>query len=274
MLRPDRSATVTGAAMETGAVSSVTEPELRATGSSREPAVSGHELRKRYGEGATAVEALRGVTAEFASGSFTAIMGPSGSGKSTLLHILAGLERPTDGWVEIAGVRLDGLSDREVTLLRRRQIGFVFQSYNLLPVLTAEENITLPVTIGGGEPDREWLETLIRTVGLEDRMEHRPPELSGGEQQRVAVARALVSQPAVVFADEPTGNLDSAAGREILNLLRHAVDEFAQTIVMVTHDAGAAAIADRVLFLADGAIVDEHRQISVEQILDHLKGLQ
>jgi putative ABC transport system ATP-binding protein len=256
--------------METGTFTEV--PELRTE--TREPAVSGHELRKRYGEGPTAVDALRGVTAEFASGSFSAIMGPSGSGKSTLLHILAGLERPTSGWVEIAGVRLDGLSDREVTLLRRRQIGFVFQSYNLLPVLTAEENITLPVRIGGEEPDPDWLQTLIDTVGLGDRRQHRPTELSGGEQQRVAMARALVSKPAVVFADEPTGNLDSAAGREILDLLRRAVDEFGQTIVMVTHDAGAAAIADRVVFLADGAIVDDHERLSVEQILDHIKALQ
>ena len=237
------------------------------------PAVEGHELTKRYGEGPTAVDALRGVSVEFPVGSFTAIMGPSGSGKSTLLHNLAGLERPSSGWSEIAGTRLDSLSDHDLTLMRRRQIGFIFQSYNLLPVLTAEENITLPVTIGGAEPDPVWLDTLIQTTGLAARRDHRPDELSGGEQQRVAVARALVSRPAVVFADEPTGNLDSASGRQILSLLRRTVDELGQTIVMVTHDANAAAVADRVLFLADGRIVDRLEHPSVEQILDELKAL-
>ncbi|MEO8091827.1 MAG: ABC transporter ATP-binding protein [bacterium] len=236
--------------------------------------VAGHGLTKRYGEGEAAVDALRGVDCGFARGSFTAIMGPSGSGKSTLLHILAGLERPTTGWVEIAGARLDDLSDHDLTLLRRHQVGFIFQSYNLLPVLTAEENITLPVTIGGGEPDVRWVETLLETMRISGRREHRPAELSGGEQQRVAVARALVRRPAVVFADEPTGNLDSAAGREILELLRRAVDEFGQTIVMVTHDASAAAVADRLLFLADGEIVDQHQGLGVEEILDHLKALR
>jgi putative ABC transport system ATP-binding protein len=237
-------------------------------------AVAGHELTKRYGEGPTAVDALRGVDVEFAPGSFGSIMGPSGSGKSTLLHILAGLERPTSGWVEIAGTRLDRLSDHDLTLLRRESVGFVFQSYNLLPVLSAEENITLPVTIGGGEPDREWLETLLDAMRIGDRRAHRPSELSGGEQQRVAVARALMSRPEVVFADEPTGNLDSVAGREILDLLRRAVDELGQTIVMVTHDPGAAAIADRVVFLADGRIVGDHAGLSVDQILDHIKALR
>ncbi len=237
-------------------------------------AVRGRALTKDFGEGPTAVAALRGIDIDLARGSFTAIMGPSGSGKSTLLHILAGLERPTSGSVEIAGTRLDELSDRELTLLRRAEIGFIFQSYNLLPVLNAEENITLPVKIGGAEPDRDWLETLIRTTGLEERREHRPTELSGGEQQRVAVARALITRPAVVFADEPTGNLDSTSGRQILDLLRRAVDEFGQTIVMVTHDAGAAAIADRVLFLSDGKIVDSHEHPSIEVILDHLKALR
>ena len=237
-------------------------------------AVAGHELTKRYGEGPTAVDALRGVDVEFAPGSFSSIMGPSGSGKSTLLHILAGLERPTAGWVEIAGTRLDRLSDHDLTLLRRESVGFVFQSYNLLPVLSAEENITLPVTIGGGEPDREWLETLLDAMRIGDRRAHRPSELSGGEQQRVAVARALMSRPEVVFADEPTGNLDSVAGREILDLLRRAVDELNQTIVMVTHDPGAAAIADRVVFLADGRIVGDHTGLSVDQILDHIKALR
>jgi putative ABC transport system ATP-binding protein len=236
-------------------------------------AVSGHELVKRYGEGSTVVEALRGVTVGFERGSFTAIMGPSGSGKSTLMHILAGLDRPTSGWVELAGTRLDELSDRELTLMRRREIGFVFQAYNLLPVLTAEENITLPLRIGNEHVDRAWLETLIETVRLGDRRHHRPSELSGGEQQRVAVARALIARPEVVFGDEPTGNLDSVSGREVLQLLRRAVDEFGQTIVMVTHDPTAAAIADAVLFLADGQIVDRHEKPSVDEILDHLKSL-
>ena len=235
--------------------------------------VRGHELTRRFGEGSGAVDALRGVSVDFEPGSFTAIMGPSGSGKSTLMHILAGLDRPTGGWVEIAGTRLDELSDRELTLLRREQVGFIFQSYNLLPVLNAEQNILLPVKIGGDDPDRHWLETLVRTVGLEDRRDHRPSELSGGQAQRVAVARALITHPAVVFADEPTGNLDSNASRDVLALLRRAVDEFGQTIVMVTHDAGAAAIADSVLFLADGRIVDRLGRPSQEEILDHLKEL-
>jgi putative ABC transport system ATP-binding protein len=234
-------------------------------------AVRAHEVTKRYGEGPIAVEALRGVSVSFEPRTFTAIMGPSGSGKSTLLHILAGLELPTSGWVEIGGTRLDGLSDHDLTLLRRERVGFVFQSFNLLPVLTAEENIAMPVSIGGGEPDRAWLETLLDAMRLGGRRDHRPDELSGGEQQRVAVARALISRPAVVFADEPTGNLDSGSGRELLELLRRAVDEFGQTIVMVTHDASAAAIADRIVFLGDGLIVDEHERLSVEQILDHLK---
>ena len=235
--------------------------------------VRGHEITKRFGEGAAAVDALRGVSVDFARGSFTAIMGPSGSGKSTLMHILAGLDAPTGGWVEIDGTRLDELDDRQLTLHRRRQIGFIFQSYNLLPVLNAEQNILLPVRIGGDDPDRDWLETLISTVGLGDRRHHRPSELSGGQAQRVAVARALITRPAVVFADEPTGNLDSNASRDVLSLLRRTVDDFGQTIVMVTHDAGAAAIADSVLFLADGQIVDHQERPSQEQILDHLKEL-
>jgi len=236
--------------------------------------VRGRELTKRYGEGAAAVDALRGVDVDFAPGTFTAIMGPSGSGKSTLMHILAGLDRPTAGWTEIDGTRLDTLSDHALTLLRRSRIGFIFQSYNLLPVLNAEENIVLPLRIGGRDADRAWLDTLIDAVGLRDRLTHRPAEMSGGQQQRVAVARALVTRPAVVFADEPTGNLDSTSGREVLRLLRRAVDEFGQTIVMVTHDAGAAATADRLLFLADGRIVDDRRAMDVDAILDHLKALR
>ena len=237
-------------------------------------AVTCHELTKRYGEGGTAVDALGGVSLDLGQGSFTAIMGPSGSGKSTLLHLLAGLERPTSGWVELAGTRLGDLSDRDLTLLRRRQVGFVFQRYNLLPVLTAEENVTLPVTIGGGEVDHEWLDTLFETTGIENRREHHPSEMSGGEQQRVAIARALITRPAVVFADEPTGNLDSSAGREILDLLRMAVDDFGQTIVIVTHDPFAAATADRLLFLVDGRVVEDQEHPSVEGILDQLKAFQ
>ena len=235
--------------------------------------VVGRALTKRYGEGDVAVDALRGVNVDFAPGSFTAIMGPSGSGKSTLMHILAGLDQPTGGSVEIAGTELAALGDHELTLLRRSKVGFIFQSYNLLPVLTAEENVLLPLRIAGERADPAWLETLIETVRLGDRRTHRPSELSGGQQQRVAVARALITRPAVVFADEPTGNLDSASGRDVLVLLRRAVDEFGQTIVMVTHDAAAAATADRVMFLADGRVVDEHARMDVEEILDRLKAL-
>jgi putative ABC transport system ATP-binding protein len=239
-----------------------------------EVVVRGRELAKRYGAEGAAVNALRGVDSDFAAGTFTAIMGPSGSGKSTLMHLLAGLDRPSGGWVEIDGARLDALSDKELTLLRRRRVGFVFQSYNLLPVLTAEENILLPLRIGGAQPEDGWLETLIGAVGLQERRTHRPSELSGGQQQRVAVARALVTRPAVVFADEPTGNLDSSSSREVLDLLRRAVDEFGQTIVMVTHDAGAAAVADRVLYLADGRIVGDDGRSTVDEILDRLKALR
>jgi putative ABC transport system ATP-binding protein len=250
----------------------VTEPVPSvAPAPSQTAVVSGHHLVKRFGSRTSAVDALRGVDVGFERGSFTAIMGPSGSGKSTLLHILAGLDRPTDGWVEIDGTRLDGLNDRDLTLLRRRSVGFVFQAYNLLPVLTAEENITLPLRIGGRRPDREWLETLIDAVGLGDRRAHRPAEMSGGQQQRVAVARALVTRPAVVFGDEPTGNLDSASSREILHLLRRAVDDLGQTIVMVTHDPSAATVADRVIFLADGSVAGIEEQPTIDDILDHLR---
>jgi putative ABC transport system ATP-binding protein len=219
------------------------------------------------------VEALRGVDIAFDRGSFTAIMGPSGSGKSTLLHILAGLDQPTDGWVEIDGVRLDELDDRALTLLRRRAVGFIFQAYNLLPVLTAEGNITLPLRIGGRKPDPEWLTQLIDAVGLAERRFHRPAEMSGGQQQRVAVARALITRPAVVFGDEPTGNLDSISSREVLELMRRVVDELGQTIVMVTHDPIAASYADRVVFLADGAIVDELLDPDTDAIIDKMKSL-
>jgi putative ABC transport system ATP-binding protein len=217
--------------------------------------VAGRDVTRRYGEGDTAVDAQRGVTLDVQQGKLTAVMGPSGSGKSTLMHILAALDRPTSGEVWIAGTKLGELNDTEVTKVRRKHIGFVFQFFNLLPMLTAEENIVLPLTIAGEKPEREWREKLLKTVGLDDRRSHRPAELSGGQQQRVAIARALVSKPTVVFADEPTGNLDSKTGGEILELLRSSVEELGQTTVMVTHDPHAAAIADRILFLADGLIV-------------------
>src|SRR5436189_443817 len=219
------------------------------------PVVEAHELTRRYGEGDTAVDALRGVDLEVSRGKLTAVMGPSGSGKSTLMHILAALDKPTSGSVTLAGTELGGLNDTEITKLRREHIGFVFQFFNLLPMLTAEENVLLPLTIAGDKPDEEWFEGLLKTVGLQDRRSHRPAELSGGQQQRVAIARALVSQPPIVFADEPTGNLDSTTSGEILELLRQSVDSYGQTIMMVTHDPRAAAIADRILFLADGLIV-------------------
>jgi putative ABC transport system ATP-binding protein len=217
--------------------------------------VAARDVTRRYGEGDTAVDALRGVGLDVAEGKMTAVMGPSGSGKSTLMHILAALDRPTSGEVWIAGTKLGELGDTEITKLRRKHIGFVFQFFNLLPMLTAEENVVLPLTIAGEKPEKEWREELLKTVGLDDRRSHRPAELSGGQQQRVAIARALVSRPTVVFADEPTGNLDSKTGGEILELLRSSVEELNQTTVMVTHDPYAAAIADRILFLADGLIV-------------------
>jgi len=217
--------------------------------------VAAQDITRRYGEGDTAVDALRGVSLDVQQGKLTAVMGPSGSGKSTLMHIMAALDKPTSGSVWIAGTKLGGLSDTEITKLRREHIGFVFQFFNLLPMLTAEENVVLPLTIAGEKPEREWREQLLKTVGLDDRRSHRPAELSGGQQQRVAIARALISKPTVVFADEPTGNLDSKTGGEILELLRNSVENLGQTTVMVTHDPYAAAIADRILFLADGLIV-------------------
>jgi putative ABC transport system ATP-binding protein len=229
--------------------------------------VVAHELARRYGEGDTAVDALQGVSLEVGSGELTAIMGPSGSGKSTLMHILAALDRPTSGYVTIAGTRLGNLSDTEITKLRRQHIGFVFQFFNLLPMLSAEENILLPLSIAGRKPEQAEFEELLRKVGLADRRAHRPSELSGGQQQRVAIARALVTKPTVVFADEPTGNLDSKTGGEILELLHDAVDSYGQTLVMVTHEARAAAIADRVLFLADGRIVRDLGQASEAEII-------
>jgi len=228
--------------------------------------VVAREVTRRYGEGETAVDALRGVSVEVPKGRLTAVMGPSGSGKSTLMHILAGLDKPTSGSVTVAGTEITTMKDSELTKLRREHIGFVFQFFNLLPMLTAEENIRLPLSIAGEKPDKEQFAQLIDSVGLGDRLAHRPAELSGGQQQRVAIARALVSQPEVVFADEPTGNLDSKTGAEILELLRHSVEEMGQTIVMVTHEARAAAIADRVLYLADGQIVRELSGASQSEI--------
>src|SRR6267154_1771462 len=219
--------------------------------------VDARDITRRYGEGATAVDALRGVSLEVEAGQLVAVMGPSGSGKSTLMHILAGLDKPTTGTVEIAGTEITMLSDGKLTRLRRQHIGFVFQFFNLLPMLTAEENVVLPLTIAGEKPDRQWLEDLLGQTGLKDRRTHRPAELSGGQQQRVALARALVTRPTILFADEPTGNLDSKTGGEILELLRASVDAYGQTTVMVTHEARSAAIAHRILFLEDGLIVKE-----------------
>ena len=224
------------------------------------------DVTRRYGEGETAVDALCGVSVDVPAGKLTAVMGPSGSGKSTLMHILAGLDKPTTGSVMVAGKEITTLGDSELTKLRREHIGFVFQFFNLLPMLNAEENITLPLSIAGVKPDKAWMDELIGSVGLGDRLGHRPSELSGGQQQRVAIARALVSRPDVVFADEPTGNLDSKTGGEILELLRHSVEDMGQTVVMVTHEARAAAIADRVLFLADGNIVRELSGASTHEI--------
>ncbi len=231
-------------------------------------------LTKVYGEGHAAVRALDGVTVAFEAGRFTAIMGPSGSGKSTLLHCMAGLDTPTAGRVFLGDVDLTTLSERQLTLLRRDKVGFVFQAFNLIPTLTAAENITLPLDIAGRRVDRAWLEAVVDTVGLRDRLSHRPAELSGGEQQRVAGARALVSRPEIVFADEPTGNLDSRSGAELLAFLRGAVRDHGQTIVMVTHDPVAASHADRIMFLADGRVVDEMRGPTTEAVLDRLKALE
>jgi putative ABC transport system ATP-binding protein len=231
------------------------------------PLVSASGLVRRFGAGSSAVDALRGVTLDVEAGRMTAIMGPSGSGKSTLMHLLAGLDTPTEGSIVLDGVEITGLSDKKLTQLRRDTIGFVFQFFNLLPMLTAEENITLPLSIAGRRIDADWLDTLLDEVGLGDRRDHRPSELSGGQQQRVAVARALVTKPKVIFADEPTGNLDSSSSKDVLSLMRRAVDEWGQTIVMVTHDAGAAALADRILFIADGRIVRDLEESTAAEVL-------
>jgi putative ABC transport system ATP-binding protein len=230
--------------------------------------VEATDLVRRYGEGETAVDALRGVSLAIARGKLTAVMGPSGSGKSTLMHILAGLDRPTSGRVTMAGTDITQAGDGELTKLRRDHIGFVFQFFNLLPMLTAKENVVLPLGLSGATPDREWIDELTARVGLSERLSHRPAQMSGGQQQRVAIARALVTRPTVVFADEPTGNLDSATSAEILALLRDSVSSLGQTTVMVTHDPHAAAIADRVLFLADGEIVRDLGSCSEHEILE------
>ncbi|MGZ6640743.1 MAG: ABC transporter ATP-binding protein [Solirubrobacteraceae bacterium] len=235
--------------------------------------VAATDVTRVYGSGEAEVRALDGVSVEFPAQRFTAIMGASGSGKSTLMHVLASLDRPTSGTVEVDGVDLGSLDDKRLTELRREKIGFVFQSFNLLPVLDARENIVLPLSIAGRKPDEEWIDRLIETVGLGDRLDHRPSELSGGQQQRVAVARALVSRPAVVFADEPTGNLDSKSSGEVLDLLRRSVDEFGQTVIIVTHDATAAAYADRIVVLADGRIVHDGEAGSADEVLDLMKAV-
>ena len=235
--------------------------------------VTAVDLTRRYGEGEAAVDALRGVSLAVRSGELVAVMGPSGSGKSTLMHILAGLDTPTTGEVAIGGETITGMDDTDLTKLRRRHIGFVFQFFNLLPMLTAEENVVLPLSIAGEKPDEAWLSELLAKTGLKDRATHRPAELSGGQQQRVAIARALVSRPSIVFADEPTGNLDSKTSGEILELMRESVDSFDQTTVMVTHDPRAAAIADRILFLADGRIVEEHAEITAADVVTLMQGL-
>jgi putative ABC transport system ATP-binding protein len=237
------------------------------------PAARGTNLVKVYGQGDAAVRALDGISVHFAAGQFSAIMGPSGSGKSTLMHCMAGLDTITSGQVFVGDVELSTLHDKDLTRLRRDKIGFIFQSYNLVPTLTAGENITLPMDIAGRKPDQAWVDRLIDTVGLRPRLSHRPSELSGGQQQRVAAARALASRPSIVFADEPTGNLDSRSSAEVLEFLRTSVREFDQTVVMVTHDPSAASYAERVVFLADGRIVDEMASPTAEKVLDRMKGL-
>jgi len=252
-------------------MTTLTPPAARST--MGPPAARGVNVVKVYGEGDAAVNALAGVSVDFAAGQFSAIMGPSGSGKSTLMHCMAGLDTITSGQVFVGDIEVSGLNDKDLTKLRRDKIGFIFQAYNLVPTLTAAENITLPMDIAGRKPDQAWVDRLIDTVGLRDRLSHRPAELSGGQQQRVAAARALASRPEIVFADEPTGNLDSRAGAEVLEFLRSSVAEFGQTVVMVTHDPVAASYSERVVFLADGKVVDEMAAPSADRVLDRMKQL-
>jgi len=264
-----------GAAGVTVPDGSTCEVDARAGGGNGgDNVVVAQDVSRRYGSGDAAVDALRGTSLDLKRGQYTAIMGPSGSGKSTLMHILAGLDQPTSGSVKVDGVEITTLKDRALTQLRRDKVGFIFQTFNLLPMLTARENMVLPLTIAGRKVDEEWLEKLIATVGLGDRLNHRPAELSGGQQQRVAVARALVTRPAVLFADEPTGNLDSKTSDEVLELLRNSADEFGQTIVMVTHDAHAATSADRVVFLLDGRVALDCGKMSRDEIYEVVKSLE
>jgi putative ABC transport system ATP-binding protein len=270
----DRSFNAQGLSRMTDQVNEQTAARADGTAVAAEsPIVQAIDVSRRYGEGDAAVDALRDVSVDFERDRFTAIMGPSGSGKSTLLHVLAGLDRPTSGRVLIDGTDITALDDGDLTKLRRDKLGFIFQFFNLLPVLTAEENLVLPLSIAGRKPDKAWLEQLLNTVGLQDRRTHLPSELSGGQQQRVAVARALISRPAVVFADEPTGNLDSKASDDVLRLLRQAVDEFDQTVVMVTHAPEAAAYADRLLTLRDGEIVSDAAPGSSDDVIELMKQL-
>jgi putative ABC transport system ATP-binding protein len=238
------------------------------------PAVEGTGLTRQYGKGESAVHALRGVDIQIPRGQFAAVMGPSGSGKSTLMHILAGLDEPTEGRAWIGGEEITAMDDDELTVLRRNHLGFIFQFFNLLPMLTAEDNISLPMAIAGEKPDPEWLDEVIAKVGLTDRRHHKPAEMSGGQQQRVAIARALLSRPTVLFADEPTGNLDSTTSEEVLQVMRSTVDTYGQTTLMVTHDATAAAVADRVLFLADGVVVQDAAGLGESDVLSAMEGLR
>jgi putative ABC transport system ATP-binding protein len=252
-------------------MATATTPEQAAVSSGM--VLAGSDLTRQYGEADSAVHALRGVSLGVPEGQFAAVMGPSGSGKSTLMHILAGLDTPTAGQVWIGGEEITSMDDDELTLLRRRRIGFIFQFFNLLPMLTAEDNIVLPLSIAGERPEQEWVDEVLGQVGLADRRSHRPSEMSGGQQQRVAVARAFVSRPTILFADEPTGNLDSTTSAEILTLMRNTVDNYGQTTVMVTHDASAAAIADRILFLADGRIVEDVAGLGEHEVLQTMERL-
>ncbi len=252
---------------------SVTQTDESAQAPPAGAVVSARDVTRRYGEGETAVDALKGVSLDIVKGQLTAVMGPSGSGKSTLMHILAGLDRPTSGSVSIDGTDITGMGDQQLTLLRRNHIGFIFQFFNLLPMLTADENVTLPLDLAGGKIDKAWVDEVVGKVGLDERRHHRPSELSGGQQQRVAIARALVNRPTVLFADEPTGNLDSNTGEEILNLLRDSVNSYGQTTLMVTHEARAAAMADRILFLADGLIVKDLGRSTAAEVLTAMNEL-